>query len=106
MKFNEYQEKARATAIYPEEFDVVYPLIGLSGEVGELANKIQKQIRDSGNVDVPQQQIIGELGDILWYLSTLAGDLGVDMEDVAKYNLTKLASRRMRNKLNGSGDDR
>jgi NTP pyrophosphatase (non-canonical NTP hydrolase) len=47
-----------------------------------------------------------ELGDILWYLSAVATDLGIDLDDVATTNYEKLKSRQERNVLQGSGDNR
>ena len=50
MNFTEYQQEARKTAIYPEEFKIIYTALGLVGESGEVAEKIKKVIRDkAGN---------------------------------------------------------
>ena len=106
MNFNEYQKLARLTAVYPEEHKVVYPALGLCGEAGEVADKIKKTIRgDSSLVDVTGN-IAGELGDVLWYLAILADDLGVELEDVAKWNVDKLQRRMKSNKIKGDGDNR
>ena len=102
MTFDEYQEFARSTAIYPEECKVTYPTLGLCGEAGEVAEKVKKNIRDGKSLDG-----VGlELGDVLWYISALADDLGVSLEDVVKANVNKLYSRKARNKLQGDGDNR
>jgi len=47
-----------------------------------------------------------ELGDVLWYLSAIASDLDISLEDVARTNLKKLESRLIRNKIRGTGDNR
>ena len=102
MTFDEYQEFARLTAIYPEDVKVVYPTLGLCGEAGEVAEKIKKHMRDG-------RSLVGvglELGDVLWYISALADDLGITLEEIAQANIDKLASRMERGKLGGSGDDR
>ena len=102
MNFNEYQKLARSTAVYPEEYKVVYPALGLCGEAGEVAEKVKKNIRDGKSLDG-----VGlELGDVLWYISALADDLGVTLEEIAQANVDKLSSRMKRNKINGSGDNR
>ena len=102
MTFDEYQEFARSTAIYPEEYKVVYPALGLCGETGEVAEKVKKNIRDGKSLDG-----VGlELGDVLWYISALADDLGVTLEEVAQANVDKLKSRMERNKITGDGDNR
>ena len=102
ITFDEYQEFARATAIYPEDCKVVYPTLGLCGEAGEVAEKIKKHMRDG-------KALFGvglELGDVLWYISALADDLGVTLEEVAQANVDKLQSRMVRNKIKGDGDNR
>lgn len=104
MDFTEYQQKAKKTAIYPENFKVYYPMLGLAGEVGELANKIKKKVRDDAHLDIVD--ITGEMGDVLWYLSAIATDLGIELDDVATHNIEKLAKRASENKLHGSGDNR
>jgi NTP pyrophosphatase (non-canonical NTP hydrolase) len=102
MTFDEYQEFARSTAIYPEDCKVVYPTLGLCGEAGEVAEKIKKHMRDG-------RTLVGvglELGDVLWYVSALADDLGVTLEEIAQANVAKLSSRMERNKITGDGDNR
>jgi NTP pyrophosphatase (non-canonical NTP hydrolase) len=47
-----------------------------------------------------------ELGDVLWYLSQLASELGLELDAIAAENLEKLLSRQHRGVLSGAGDDR
>lgn len=108
MDFNDYQREARATAIYPQEMKVVYPVIGLAGETGEVAEKVKKTIRDNDAIFDEQRtdDIVKELGDVLWYVANIATDLGTSLDEVARRNLDKLHSRASRNRLHGSGDNR
>ena len=106
MNFNEYQKLARSTAIYPKESKVIYPALGLCGEAGEVADKIKKTIRGDSSLDEVTGNIADELGDVLWYLAILADDLGVDLEDIAKWNVDKLQRRMKSNKIKGDGDNR
>ena len=102
MTFDEYQEFARSTSIYPEDCKVVYPTLGLCGEAGEVAEKIKKHMRDG-------RSLVGvglELSDVLWYISALADDLDVTLEEIAQANVAKLSSRMERNKIKGDGDNR
>jgi NTP pyrophosphatase (non-canonical NTP hydrolase) len=103
MTFSEYQEKARSTAVYPQDRAIVYPALGLAGEAGEVAEKVKKWIRD-GALD--KDSIAKELGDVLWYIAALAGDLDISMDDIAHRNLQKLQDRAARGKIQGSGDNR
>lgn len=86
----------------------MYPTLGLSGETGEIAEKVKKIIRDDQGVisDEKRDQIAKEAGDVLWYLSQLATEIDYSLEDIAQMNLDKLASRAARGVLSGSGDNR
>jgi NTP pyrophosphatase (non-canonical NTP hydrolase) len=109
MDFNEYQKETRKHAIYPQlGNNFSYPTIGLAGETGEVAEKIKKIIRDkSGVVDEQsREEVKKELGDVLWYLSQIASELEISLEDVAQGNIEKIASRRERGTTHGSGDER
>lgn len=106
MTLNEYQKKARVTAIYSDP--VIYPTLGLAGETGEVAEKVKKVLRDSSGYfsAVKKEEIKKELGDVLWYLANLAEDLGITLDDVAQLNIDKLYDRKDRGVLGGSGDNR
>ncbi|MCD6149746.1 nucleoside triphosphate pyrophosphohydrolase family protein [bacterium] len=109
MEFNEYQKKSRKTAIYPGAGkNYVYPTLGLAGEAGEVAEKIKKAIRDNGGKisDETKDAVRKELGDVLWYVSQVAAELDLLLDDIAKSNIEKLSSRMRRGKLKGSGDNR
>jgi len=110
MTLDEYQTNAQKTAIYPALGGAMwaYPAFGLSGEAGEIANKLKKVIRDdNGQVSQEVKQALkDELGDVLWYVSELSRQLGLSLEDIASENIEKLSSRKQRGKLHGSGDNR
>lgn len=109
MKFNEYQEKCLKTARYPNiGNNYIYPVLGLCGESGEVAEKVKKIIRDNNGVisDDKRNEIVKELGDVLWYISMMSYELKISLEEVAKGNIEKLKSREQRNKLQGNGDNR
>ena len=103
---NNYQRQAGAFAIYPDDMRVVYPALGLSGEAGEVADKVKKIIRDGRDDAEYRGEIAKELGDVLWYCAVLASDLGFSLQQVAEMNVHKLQSRRATGKIQGSGDNR
>jgi NTP pyrophosphatase (non-canonical NTP hydrolase) len=108
MDLNEYQQAARRTAIYADHHRVIYPALGLASEAGEVAGKVKKVLRDQGGdfARAPLDAIKDELGDVLWYVAVLAGDLGLSLDEIAAANLGKLASRKERGRLGGGGDRR
>lgn len=109
MDFKTYQTESKKTAKYPKVgAGFVYPTLGLAGEAGEVAEKIKKVMRDSnGEVsEEKREEIKKELGDVLWYVSQIATELDLPLEDVAKSNLEKLFSRLERGAIHGSGDNR
>ena len=108
MELNEYQKRALETALYPKEVRILYPTLGLTGEAGEVADKVKKVIRDNdGDFSVEKRlEIAKELGDVLWYISTLANDLGYTLEEIGDLNNRKLSSRKERGVISGNGDNR
>lgn len=109
MELNEYQRLSRRTAMYPRgASSLTYPVLGLTGEAGEVAEHVKKTIRDDGGELTParRQALAKELGDVLWYLAQLATELDLELDAVAQGNLEKLLSRQQRGVLSGSGDER
>lgn len=99
-----YQKEAVTTAIYPKDQGLVYLSLKLSGEAGEVAEKVGKTIRDNTRID--DKDLVKELGDVLWYVANLADFLGYDLSEVSSTNLAKLKDRKARGVLSGSGDNR
>lgn len=110
MKFIEYQEKAHGTSLATKigESTFLYPVLGLVNEAGEVAGKIKKLYRDGGGIVTPEfkEMLRGELGDVLWYLSEVCTQLDITLDQVAIENIAKLESRKARNVIQGSGDNR
>ena len=112
MDMSFYQAEVAETAIYPDSgtgsmLALAYVGLGL-GEAGEVQGKIKKVLRDQGGVidDGVRVAIMKELGDLMWYVARAASELSLDLDAVAYQNLEKLADRRERGVLQGSGDDR
>ena len=121
MELNVYQKKAMETCM-PTCENISYMLLNLVGEVGEFASKIAKGIRkgemiikdnqlflDSRqfteeNIDEMKESLMAEAGDIGWQLSGLCSVMGLDLEEVAEYNLKKLAERKKNGTIVGNGD--
>ncbi|MEJ7622490.1 MAG: nucleoside triphosphate pyrophosphohydrolase family protein [Pyrinomonadaceae bacterium] len=96
MNFEEYQSQASQTALYPRRLsNLEYPTLGLAGEAGEVANIVKKIQRDHGGVinDDTRLKMQDELGDVLWYISACADELGLTLDEIAGFNVNKLAKR-------------
>lgn len=111
MNLDEYQAHAIQTAIYPGRWEVgglLYATLGLTGEAGEVADKVKKIVRDDEGVlhDDKAAAIAKELGDVLWYAAMVADELGFKLSEVAEANVDKLSSRAERGVLSGAGDER
>ena len=99
MNFEDYQSEASQTALYPRRLNnLEYPTLGLAGEAGEVANIVKKIQRDHGGVinDEIREKLKDELGDVLWYISACADELGITLDEIAEYNVQKLAKRHNR----------
>lgn len=112
MTFDEYQKLAARTdyevieSVGAVHFTAI--LLGLVGEAGEVAEKFKKIYRDK-NCEMSEddrQSLKKELGDVLWYISSISRHLDLKLEDVAQTNLDKLQDRQKRNAINGAGDNR
>lgn len=112
MDFNEYQEKAIITAVYPEKgtgskLALAYVGLGAGNEGGEVQGKIKKYLRGDFELDEKNcLAIIDEIGDTLWYLASVAEELGGSLDLAAERNIAKLYDRKVRGVLKGNGDNR
>jgi NTP pyrophosphatase (non-canonical NTP hydrolase) len=113
MDFNQYQEVAVGTAVYPSVGgNLVYPALGIAGEGGEYADKVKKMWRNRDCMSVaclsPQERVdmAKELGDILWYIAASAKELGYYLDEIASFNVEKILDRRKRGVVKSEGDNR
>lgn len=122
LTLDDYQARTADTAIYPGKgtpLGLIYCGLKLAGEAGEVAEKIGKAIRDDGlfvdhgpSLDMHEltperrEAIMSEVADSLWYIASISRELGYSLSDVAQSNLDKLADRKARGVLGGSGDRR
>lgn len=118
--FNDYQVRANEAAVYSKAIAdagynealrvhrLSFVALGLTGEAGEVANKVKKILRDNGGVVSPEarSEIADELGDVLWYLSQACTEIDVTLAEVAKNNIVKIKSRHAAGTSGGSGDGR
>jgi NTP pyrophosphatase (non-canonical NTP hydrolase) len=109
MDFKDYQNKTHDTYTFGNLLQAYICIThGLPGEVGELMEKLKKVHRDKNGVFEyeDKEEISGEIGDILWYLSEFCTLMGLSLNQIAEGNLKKLEDRQKREVLQGSGDNR
>jgi NTP pyrophosphatase (non-canonical NTP hydrolase) len=104
MEIKEYQEFVNSVKVYPAAHSIVYPTLGLTGEAGEVSEKVKKWLR--GDRELDKLEVLKEASDCLWYLAALADDLGYSLQEMLDANVEKLSSRKERGVLKGSGDNR
>ena len=71
--------------------DILHSAVGISGEAGELLDHIKKVIWQGHCIDCTY--IIKELGDILFYFTSMCDLIGTDVDEVRKLNIEKLTKR-------------
>lgn len=110
LGIEEYQKKAHETADYigMDKGVFAYPVMGLAEEAGEVVGKFAKAVRDNGSVISSEklEEIKKELGDVCWMVAEICTNQGISLEEVMQKNLEKLASRKARGVIHGSGDNR
>lgn len=117
LDFNTYAKEALKSKDCPDS--IFYGALGLTGEAGEVSDKIKKYWRDilyrSPGVHEDEltlmpgavkEGILKEMGDVLWYLAYLADAMKVSLQSVAQGNIRKIQSRVQNGTIHGEGDDR
>lgn len=95
LTFRKYQAQAiRTNRVRGDELtSMMVPLLGLAGEAGSLLTEYKKWLREGDRYRVFTDQVSEELGDILWYLANIAKNSGLDLQEIAEENLSKLQDR-------------
>ena len=101
---NKYQTEAMT--FRTETADEAYALLNLGAEAGEVLGKVAKHLRDGGDTEVLRQDIKKELGDVMWMVAAIASDFNITLSEICEHNIDKLNSRKERNVITGSGDNR
>lgn len=102
--FKGYSDWVEGKIITEGQTRLIENVLGLVGEAGEVAEKIKKQIRDATKVS--DDDIVKELGDVLFYTTALANYYNKNLGFVVEVNVKKLDDRQERGVIKGSGDNR
>lgn len=93
MNLAEYQAVAQTTEIHAASDPIAFLLLGIVGEAGVLTADYKKHLRDRSSIDVFRERAAEEIGDLLWYASSLATALDLSLADIAARNLAKVSDR-------------
>lgn len=75
----------------PDQMHLLHMAVGVSGEAGELLDAIKKMAVYQKQLD--RENVLEEVGDILFYLEGICSLLGFTREDAIKANIKKLEKR-------------
>ena len=106
MDIQKYVKSTRTTAIYPQDTFLEYLTLGLACEAGEVSGVVKKYICQDFDLEMAQDKLRKELGDVMWYWARLCDELGLDPQQVMEDNINKLQQRKVNDTLKGDGDDR
>lgn len=100
----EYQEKIKEYRL--PSYSAEAAVLGMLSEAGEVAGVFNRLIRGDFSADVAATRLHAELGDVLWNIAAIANDNGWTLEGIMDANIEKLESRKLRNVILGTGDNR
>lgn len=80
---------------YNQKEEMMHWAIGLGEESGEVLSVVKHRYYAGCYKDDDDmlEDLVNELGDVLWHVSALCTAIGIGLEDVAKYNVAKLSNR-------------
>lgn len=81
LTLEKYQDQAKKTDRKLEE--ITFPMLGLFGEVGTLLSEAKKQQRDTSSYIGYTENVLEELGDVLWYLAAVTSRTQLSIADIA-----------------------
>ncbi|GCC52802.1 pyrophosphatase [Chryseotalea sanaruensis] len=96
MEFSSYQEKAKETiqkSASDDKYTEMVPFLGIIGEIGSVVTQLKIKLKDGDSYIAYKNKLTEELGDVLWYLSTIATQSNLDLSDIAEKNLEKIHDR-------------
>lgn len=94
LTLDDYQRRSAETDLESDNADLTIPLLGLGGEVGTLLSEYKKKQRNDGAAYTGFEETLKvEMGDVLWYLASLARRSGFELSEIAETNLEKTRAR-------------
>jgi NTP pyrophosphatase (non-canonical NTP hydrolase) len=107
-KIHDYQEFVKYTQKFPQNVAQEYLIAGLMSEAGEVAGVYKRMLRQDAGADEAntRAKMLDELGDVLWYITSLCMYHNSSLDELVARNTAKLAKRLADNTIKGQGDER
>jgi hypothetical protein len=96
MDLEFYQEKAKLTiqdSAVDDRYTDVVPFLGVIGEIGSVVTQLKIKLKDGDSYLAYKSKLAEELGDVLWYISTIASQNELKLNEIAQMNLDKIHDR-------------
>ena len=93
LTLDEYQHLAQRTSNkgLDAHGHLMNAMLGLAGEAGECCDLAKKRYYQDGREI--RDELIDELGDVMWYVAEGAAALGITLSEIAIHNVQKLQRR-------------
>lgn len=92
-EYQNFVNEMTSSNVKNHELEAWWAVTGLSVEASELMELYEKAFRKNGVTEVPAENVLDELGDVLWYAAAVANASGITLDDVIEYNISKLVKR-------------
>lgn len=92
LTLRDYASQALTTDQRTDGGSLAFPLLGLFGETGSLLSEVKKKQRDRASYIGYAEAVVEELGDVLWYLTTVAARGGLSLDEIIALSLAGSAS--------------
>lgn len=86
-----YDHKDAVTIVGFDPGELINGALGLTGEAGEVADLIKKDIFHEHNINIGD--LVKELGDVCWYLALICHSINIPLEEIMSENIEKLKRR-------------
>ena len=106
MNPEQYQQAVNLFARIPSACpELLLRVVELNEEAGEVAGKIKRYY--NGHKSPPEEQeVMKELGDVMWNVARICTLLGTNLSAVMQMNIDKLNQRAQNGTIIGTGDER
>ena len=85
----------------PHDEALMYAALGLGGETGEVLEPIKKSVRTTDPTPLDRDNMVSELGDVMFYAGAIANLLGITLSEIVEANVAKRVARGL---ISGAGD--